>query len=263
LERNIKMGDKAMATLTIVRRIASSALHQPFNTSIGLARRALSISVLAFAGLLSACSASAPTVTNAPQQITATRTPAPNVAPIPTTIPSPTSTSNPTVTPTGNGAPQLTATATALDPCVLIPSREASSLAGTSFGAGEEGTVPGGGRTCTYGSQSTNVFFVEVVQAPDAATADAAQNAFVNDLQANLKQLTSEGLNVVPVPNFADAAIIAQANINAGGETINGSAFGFRKGTIFFGFSDVVLGGSAPSSDAMQSEATTVLGRLP
>jgi hypothetical protein len=233
------MGDKAMATLTIVRRIASSALHQPFNTSIGLARTALSISVLALAGLLSACSTSTPTVTNVPQQIAATSTPAPTVAPIPTTVPSPTVTSNPTVAPTDTSTPQLTATATSLDPCQLLPSQEASSLAGTSFGAGTEGTIPGGGKTCTYGSQSKNIFFVEVVQ------------------------VSSEGLKVTQLPDFADGAVTAQANLSAGGVNINGSAFAFRKGTIFFGFSDVAVGSAAPDSTALKSEATTVLGRLP
>jgi hypothetical protein len=47
------------------------------------------------------------------------------------------------------------------------------------------------------------------------------------------------------------------------GETINGSAIGVLKGTIFFGFSDVVMGNAAPSSEALQSEAMTVIGRLP
>jgi hypothetical protein len=263
MERNIKMGGKAMATLSIVRRIASSALHQRFNTSNGVARTALSISLLAFAGLLSACSTSTPTVTNVLQQIAVTSTPAPTVAPIPTTIPSPTVTSNPTIAPTGTSTPQLTATATSLDPCLLIDSQEASSLAGTSFGAGTEGTIPGGGKTCTYGSQSKNIFFVEVVQAPDTATADAAEKQFLSDLQANLQQLSSEGLKVTQLPDFADGAVTAQANLSAGGVNINGSAFGFRKGTIFFGFSDVAVGSAAPNSAALQTEATTVLGRLP
>jgi len=35
------------------------------------------------------------------------------------------------------------------------------------------------------------------------------------------------------------------------------------KGAIFFGFSDVVKGGPAPTSAAVQAEATTLLGRLP
>ena len=257
------MGDKAMKTLTVVRWSASAAVHQRTKVSFDLARTALSISVLAIAALLSACSTSTPTATSVSQQPAASSTPIPKVVPSPIITPSPTVTAGPTVTPAETGTPQQTAAPTSLDPCQLLPSQEASSLAGTSFGAGAEGTNPGGGKTCTYGSQTTNVFFVEVVQAPDTATADAAKKQFLSDLQANLQQLSSEGLNVTQLPNFADGAVIAQASINAGGETFNGSAIGFRKGTIFFGFSDVVVGSAAPNSAALQSEATTVLGRLP
>jgi hypothetical protein len=263
MEMYITMEEKVLVTLTVVRRIASSALHQQFRVSFGVTWTMLSVSVLAIAALLSACGSSTPTATSAPQQIAASSTPNPITIPNPTAAPNPSATPNPTIAPTDTSAPQQTAAPTDLDPCQLIPSQEASSLAGTSFGAGTEGTVPDGGKTCTYGSQTTNIFFVEVVQAPDTATADAAERQFLSDLQANLQQLSSEGLNVTQLPNFADGAVLAQANINAGGMTINGSAIAFRKGTIFFGFSDVAVGNPAPSSTDLQSEATTVLGRLP
>lgn len=257
------MGEKAFNLITVVHWIASSVLHHRFKLNIGTARPILSISVLAITALLSSCSTSTPIATNSPQQTMASSTPIPTVAPSPTTAPNPTVTPTPIVTPADTSTPQQTAKPTSLDPCQLITSQEASTLTGASFGEGKEDTVPGGGKTCTYGSKATNIFFVEVVQAPDEATAEAAQTQFLADLQANLQQLTSEGLNVNPLPNFADGAVTAQVNINAGGLTVNGSAFGFRKGTIFFGFSDVAVGSAAPSSDAMQSEATTVLGQLP
>jgi hypothetical protein len=257
MKRKIKMGDKAMETLTLVCQIASSAMHQRINASIDLARTAVSISVLAITALLSACSTSTPTVTSATQPAAAFSTP------VATVTPNATVTSGPTDTPAVTSTPQQTAAPTSLDPCQLIPNQEASSLAGTTFGAGAEGSLPGGGKTCTYGSQSSNVFIVQVVQAPDAATANAAETQFLSDLQASLQQLSSEGLNVTQLPDFADGAVLAEASINAGGVSVNGSAFGFRKGTIFFGFDDVVLGGPAPSGDALQAEATTVLGRLP
>jgi hypothetical protein len=104
---------------------------------------------------------------------------------------------------------------------------------------------------------------VEVAQAPDEATAKAYKAQFLADLQANLSKLASKGLTATELPNFADGATIAQATINAGGKTINGSAIGVLKGTIFFGFSDVIIGKAAPSSEALQSEAETVLGQLP
>ena len=257
------MGDKAMETLTLVCQIASSAMHQRINASIDLARTAVSISVLAITALLSACSTSTPTVASAPQPAAAFSTPVATVIPSATVTPNATFTSSPTDTPVETSTPQQTAAPTSLDPCQLIPSQEASSLAGTTFGTGAEGSLPGGGKTCTYGSQSSNVFIVQVVQAPDAATANAAETQFLSDLQASLQQLSSEGLNVTQLPDFADGAVLAEASINAGGVSVNGSAFGFRKGTIFFGFDDVVLGGPAPSGDALQAEATTVLGRLP
>jgi hypothetical protein len=239
------MVEKAWETLTIVRRMANSVLHQRFDGSIGLARTTLSISLLAIAVLLSACSTSTPTATSVAQQ------------------PAASSTLSPTASPMVTSTPQQTATPTPLDPCALIDSQEASSLAGSSFGSGTEGTTSGGLKTCTYGSLHTNMLFVEVVQAKDTDTADAAEKQFLSDLQAKLQQLTSEGFNVTQLPNFADGGVIGQMSFNSGGETFNGSAIGFRKGTIFFGFSDLVIGGAAPSSKALQDEATTVLGRLP
>ncbi len=153
---------------------------------------------------------------------------------------------------------------TQLDPCQLISSQEASALAGASFGTGVEGSTPGGLKTCTYGSQTTNVFTVDVVQAPDVNTAKVDKAQFLEDLQASLQQLTNEGLNVTQDPNFADGAVLATASVNGGGIIMNGSAIGVLKGTIFFGFSDIVVGGgAAPDTIALRSEATTVLGRLP
>jgi hypothetical protein len=122
-------------------------------------------------------------------------------------------------------------------------------------------TLDGGGKSCTYGANTTNVLYILVAQAADVASAEAAQQQFVNDIQANLQQLVGSGVTFAPLANFADAAIVATLNLSA--INVNGSAFGFRKGTVFFGFSDLVRGGPAPTTDAMQAQATTVLGRLP
>ena len=53
------------------------------------------------------------------------------------------------------------------------------------------------------------------------------------------------------------------ASINIAGETINGGAIGVLKGTIFFGFSDLVRNSPAPTAATLQSEAQTILGTLP
>jgi hypothetical protein len=145
----------------------------------------------------------------------------------------------------------------------LVDSQDASTYAGASFGPGEESTTAGGGRICTYGSETANVFMVEVAQAPDVAAAVAAKADFLAMLQASAQKLASGGLNVTELPAFADGATMAQLNTGAGGVAINGSAIGVLKGTIFFGFSDVVMGGAAPSATAVQTEATTLLGLLP
>ena len=253
------MDKKAFRTSKVVRWSANATLRQSSKVSIGLTRAAFIISLWVIVAMLSACSgATTATATSIPQAAAASSTPQP------TATPNPTDTPNPTATPADTSTPQQTARPTALDPCQLITSQEASALAGASFGAGKEGTTPGGLKTCTYGSQGANVFTVDVIQAPDTASADAGETQFLNDLQASLAQLTSEGLQITKLPNYADGAVTAHANISAGGITLNGSAFAFRKGTIFFGFSDVVIGGAAaPSDTAMQSQADTVLARLP
>ena len=243
------MGEKALEILSNLYRVAISVLRRRPNFRIGASRTALGVSVLVLTLLLTACSTTSSTATIMPSQPVASSTPVPTFTPSPTFTPAVTS----TVQQTGNP--------TALDPCQLISSQEASSLSGASFGAGLEETLSGGARTCTYGAQTTNVFYIEVAQAPDKATADADKTQFLADLQANLQKLTSGGMNITQLPNFADGAVTAQVNNTTIG--VDGIAFGFLKGTVFFGFSDLVLGAAAPSSTAMQTEATTVLGRLP
>lgn len=224
----------------------------------GTVRMALGICALIISMGLAACS-------------TSTGTPNPTSAPADTAAPQPTATQAPTDTPeptqapapSATSQPQATGVNTQLDPCQLIDSQEASTLAGTKFGNGLESSTPGGLKICTYGSKAAIVFTVEVAQAPDIATAQAYKAQFLADLQANLKQLSAQGLNVTQLPDFADGATMANASLNAGGININGSAIGFLKGTVFFGFSDIALGKPAPSSEAMQAEAQVVLGRLP
>jgi hypothetical protein len=203
-----------------------------------MTRTKIGISVLVVAALLAACAAPSPT-------------------PAPTPTPEPT----PTIAPASPN--QQAAATTTLDPCQLITSAEASKLAGASFGAGAESTTSGGGKICTYGANTKNVFMVEVGQAPDVATAKAYQADFLATIQENLARLTSEGLVPTDVPNLGDAAIYAEASFTLPTGTINGSAIGVRKGTIFFGYSDLVADGPAPTRAAMESEAKAVLGKLP
>jgi len=189
------------------------------------------------AGLLSACSTATPAA--------------------PTAAPTAASTAAPVA------APLLTAAPVSLDPCALIPSDVASALAGASFGAGEQGSTEGGGRTCTYGAQTTNVFIVDVAQAPDEDTAKAYKAQFLADLEAKAEEMAARGLETTELPDFADGAVTASLNLNVGGIAISGGAFGFVKGTIFVGFSDLVKGGAAPSAEALQAEAQSIADQLP
>jgi hypothetical protein len=104
---------------------------------------------------------------------------------------------------------------------------------------------------------------VEVAQAPDVATAQVQKADFLATLQASAQELASGGLNVTELPTFADGATMGLLSTSVQGTALNGSAIGVLKGTIFFGFSDVVKGGPAPSAAAVQAEATSLLRRLP
>jgi hypothetical protein len=95
----------------------------------------------------------------------------------------------------------------------------------------------------------------------DEAKADKTD--FLNMLQENLAQLTSQGIQVTELPDFADGATMGQVSVSTSAGTFNGSAFAFLKGTVFVGFSDIVENGPAPTPEALQAEATTVMGLLP
>jgi len=257
--------DKDKLTKGVLTDNTSPVMRSKQN--FGLGRMAQGICVLIIAAIISACGAATSTPS---QSISSSGASVPQSAvtsvvtqsPTATSAPLPTATSVPSSIPTEASAPQPVVS-TSLDPGQLISSQEASDLTGASYGPCAESTTPEGLKTCTYGAQTSNIFTVEVAQAPDVATAQADKAQFLADLQASLQQLTNQGFDVIQLPNFADGAVTGQININAEGISVNGSAFGFLKGTTFVGFSSIVMGGAAPSTDALQAEATTVLGRLP
>lgn len=233
---------------------------------IPLPRTMISIAMLIIIGTLTACSSAtattnattAPMATSAPQD---TPTTAATLAPTATSVPTQAAaTSAPQAAATNS--PQQTTT-TQLDPCTLISSQEASSLVGVSFGQGVEASTPEGLKMCKYSSQSSNIFIVDVIEAPDVATAQSYKAKFLSDLQSNMQQLTSEGLNVTQLPGFADGAVKANANADVNGISFSDNAFGFLKGKVYLGFSDLSIGGKAPSDQAMQAEAAKVLAMLP
>lgn len=182
--------------------------------------------------------------------------------------------SNSTNTPVAQASSSPSTAASAapasIDPCQLVTSQEASTLAGASYGAGKEDSTQGGSKLCWYGAQTLNVFEVVVAVAPDAASAQSqwAQN------QAQVQSALQQGVQNVPGMNLtfnindtsitgADRAALGTFSATISGETISGSAVYVLKGPVFFAITDLVLGQPAPSTSALAGQAGTVLGRLP
>ena len=86
-----------------------------------------------------------------------------------------------------------------------------------------------------------------------------------SDIQRNLPPGVNVNLtfdDLANLPGFDRAALGAAATTILG-RPFNVSGIFLLKGATFVAFSDVVVGQPAPTSDALQSEAQTVLGRLP
>jgi len=158
------------------------------------------------------------------------------------------------------------AVATDINPCDLITKDEASSLVGVTFGAGKESKNPGSVTICTYDGPGPNVFDVGIAIAPDVATAKAAEAAQEKDLESQTQDLAKLGLTVTKLPNFApntDAALL-QGGMSQGGISVAARAIFVLRGTTFFEFGDVAVGGKKPPSEqAMKDKAMEVLNKVP
>ena len=157
---------------------------------------------------------------------------------------------------------EASAVPTSIDPCQLITAEEAGTLAHATFGPGKEETLKGNSKMCTYGAKTKNVFEVIVAIAPDVATAKKQEASAEADLKANAADL-EQGMTITKFPGFAPDtdAVLLELKPNTIG--VGGRAIYVLRGTSFFGFSDLVLGGSAPSAAAIKAEAMTVLDKLP
>ena len=212
-------------------------------------RTAAALAVTAFALLLAACSSGSPAAISTTTQ---------SATPAATPSAAATAASEPT--------PSQSAAATSLDPCQLVPSSEASSLAGASYGPGKE-EAENGGKQCIYGYQTTNVFTVELGQASDPATAQADWSQEQSQAEALVEQKLPSGVNISlntqNVTGLGDRAATANGSTTIDGRLIGMSAIYLLKGATFLSFSDIVLGQQAPSASAMQTEAATALSRVP
>lgn len=162
-----------------------------------------------------------------------------------------------------SGAPQTTAVPTDIDPCQLVTADEASKLAGTTLAAAKPSTE-NGSRICTYGAEGI-VLEVLVAVSPDAATAKAQEPGFKSKLEQGVAKAGMVNPKLTELPNFeagVDAAVLSgQGTVS--GVSVSGIALYALKGAVFLAISDIAIGGSAPSSDALQAQAHTSLGRLP
>lgn len=153
-----------------------------------------------------------------------------------------------------------------VDPCSLIPLSEASALAGANFSTP---THDSSGSTCIYGSQTLNVFTVTAAQASDPATAQAqwsqyeakAQDLSLSDVPAGV----TVAYNLTDLPDLAgaDRATLASGSASLLGRSISVGACYLLKGATFVAFTDLQAGSAAPTADALQAEAATVLSRIP
>ncbi len=212
---------------------------------------------------LAACTGSTTTETPATSVAIAVR-PSSDIA-SPSAAPSASSSdgvASPSADASGADSAEPSAVPTSIDPCQLVTAQEAGMLAHATFGPGKEETLTSNSRMCTYGAQTKNVFGVVVAIAPDVATAKKEEASAEADLKANAAKL-EQGMTITKLPGFAPDtdAVLMELKPNALG--IGGRAIYLLRGTTFFGFNDLVLGGAAPSADAMKAEAMTVLGRLP
>jgi predicted pyridoxine 5'-phosphate oxidase superfamily flavin-nucleotide-binding protein len=178
--------------------------------------------------------------------------------------------SNPGGGPSGSpsATPSATAKATTLDPCQLVTAAEASALSGASFGAGLEETTGtnGTGKRCTYGAQTTNVFFVQVAT---AATASDAQAAWATEeaeadagLAAGFPAQASAVVTKTDVTGLGDRAAVGTGSATIEGQTISGGVIYLLKGPNFLAFGDLTLA-TAPTADALKAQAATSLDRMP
>ncbi len=159
--------------------------------------------------------------------------------------------------------PQSTAVPTDIDPCQLVTADEASALAGTTLAAGTVSTE-NNTRICSYGAEGT-VLQVLVAVTPDAAAAKAQEPAFKAQLEQGAAEAGIASPELQELTDFepgVDAAVIS-GHVTANGTKVSGIALYALKGAVVIAISDISLGGSAPSSDAMQAQAHTTLSRLP
>jgi hypothetical protein len=156
-------------------------------------------------------------------------------------------------------APTSTTAASApvnLDPCQLVPQQEASTVAGASFGPGKLESENASSSRCTYGGNTKNVFLVIVARASSVAEAQAQRDEMRSEAEAQL----GGKLNVAKVPGVGDDAESITGHLSS--LDVNVSGLYVLKGTLGFALVDEVLGGAAPTTQALVDETNKVLSGI-
>jgi hypothetical protein len=161
-------------------------------------------------------------------------------------------------------APQpATSTLTTLNPCELVTAAEASTLTGATYADGTPESTGQGGLRCVYGSNTTNVFFVQVAQGANPA---AAQAAWVDEkaaFQSALSEATAVAtVNENDVTGIGDLAATVSESASILGVPVNGSGIYLIKGSNFLAFG-ATSNGPVPTADALKAQAMTSVARMP
>ena len=166
-------------------------------------------------------------------------------------------------------SPTPTAKATTLDPCELVTAAEASQLSGATFGAGKKEVTgtSGAGMRCTYGAQTTNVFFVQVASAANASDALAEwadeEAAFDADISSSLPGNPNATTTKSDLTGLGDKAASGTLTDNVDGQTIDINVIYVLKGANLLAFGDSTVNAPAASPDALKAQAVISLDRMP
>ena len=200
----------------------------------------VSIMAVALALVLGACTSGGVAPSATPPTNIAVGTAAPTLAP----------TSNPTAAPVETAAESMgsgpSATPGSIDPCTLLTADEASTLKGTTLGAGVSADLDPD-RVCTFKSGTSEVKVILAPPAPDSATANAYWDA--------------ERAQVPTGITITDLTLYDRSAYGSGTATgVPVSAIFVIKGQYFF---DLYCGFPACSQDASVTAAQLIANRLP
>jgi hypothetical protein len=128
-----------------------------------------------------------------------------------------------------------------------------------SFGPGkEEGNKVR--HECVYGAETPNVFTVYVIQAASAGDAQSGWDQLLAEAQQGAGQAANL-VHLTPGTGIGDRS--EWLDLNLPQIQVSGRGLAFLKGSVGVYMIDEVRGASAPTQDAMTTQAQTMLNRLP